>query len=80
MHYLYVVSVLVVCSYSWLLVFHVEDILGALERWNFKENLPADAHKKVCRKVSVYVSIILMLVLNSYKCVDDAGSVNVLVL
>lgn len=24
-----------------------EDILGALERWNFKENLPADAHKKV---------------------------------
>ncbi|KAH7836453.1 hypothetical protein Vadar_001433 [Vaccinium darrowii] len=24
-----------------------EDILGALERWNFQENLPADAHKKV---------------------------------
>ncbi|KAG5515733.1 hypothetical protein RHGRI_036691 [Rhododendron griersonianum] len=24
-----------------------EDILGALERWNFKENLPADAYKKV---------------------------------
>ncbi|KAG5514769.1 hypothetical protein RHGRI_035980 [Rhododendron griersonianum] len=25
----------------------MEDILGALERWNFKENLPADAYKKV---------------------------------
>ncbi|XAR60109.1 Protein-tyrosine-phosphatase [Bertholletia excelsa] len=24
-----------------------EDILGALERWSFKEKLPADAHKKV---------------------------------
>ncbi|XP_057484134.1 uncharacterized protein LOC130770646 [Actinidia eriantha] len=24
-----------------------EDILGALERWSFRENLPADAHKKV---------------------------------
>lgn len=24
-----------------------DDILGALERWKFKETLPADAHKKV---------------------------------
>lgn len=24
-----------------------EDILAALERWSFKESLPADAHKKV---------------------------------
>ncbi|KAF5205101.1 protein-tyrosine phosphatase [Thalictrum thalictroides] len=25
----------------------IEDILGALERWKFKETLPDDAHKKV---------------------------------
>ncbi|XP_052186211.1 uncharacterized protein LOC127797392 isoform X1 [Diospyros lotus] len=30
-----------------------EDILGALERWKFRETLPADAHKKVCRRVLV---------------------------
>lgn len=40
------------------MVFYVEDILGALERWNFKETLPADAYKKVGRKMSVYFCII----------------------
>ncbi|KAK9149552.1 hypothetical protein Scep_008309 [Stephania cephalantha] len=33
----------VVCMFGWC----VEDILGAFERWRFKEALPADAHKKV---------------------------------
>lgn len=31
-----------------------EDILGALERWKFRESLPQDAHKKVVAEEVTY--------------------------
>lgn len=34
-----------------MFVWIAEDILAALERWSFKEALPADAYKKVCKEI-----------------------------
>lgn len=40
---------LCVFQFHLVLMLYVEDILAALERWSFKETLPADAYKKVSR-------------------------------
>ncbi|XP_058195977.1 uncharacterized protein LOC131312319 isoform X1 [Rhododendron vialii] len=62
-----------------------EDILGALERWNFKENLPADAYKKVgyfCiisfagpRLLYIHMSIMQVRLMCSYCKKHDESEV-----
>ena len=61
MHYLYFKYLYVLFLHILDVVLYVEDILGALERWNFRENLPADAYKKVSRRVLVSSSVVLMV-------------------
>lgn len=60
-------------------MFALEDILEAFDRWKFRETLPDDAHKKVSM-IKLLSSSGAVLVVWSHWDMDDVGEVDVLLL